>query len=120
LSAILPLCLQNASLNVGFGFFSCVIDGCLAADTLVASTLHPCPSHSQYNLPTGIPKKDDKQAFDYDFTVQCEALPPDVLASILTTEIEDTIDMNVWSKAVIRQTEISSQLVKALGRTHLL
>jgi hypothetical protein len=47
-------------------------------------------------------------------------LPPDVLASILTTEIEDTIDMNVWSKAVIRQTEISSQLVKALGRTHLL
>ena len=69
---------------------------------------------AEFNLPTGIPKKDDKRAFDYDFTVQCEALPPDVLASILTTEIEATIDMDIWEQAVDRQAEIRDQLVEAL------
>ena len=69
---------------------------------------------AEFNLPTGIPKKDDKRAFDYDFTVQCEALPPDVLASILTTEIEATIDMDIWKQAVDRQAEIRDQLVEAL------
>mgnify|MGYP001109815484 CR=1 FL=1 len=39
-------------------------------------------------LPSAPPKKTDRRAFDADFTVQCEAIPPDVLTGILRTAIE--------------------------------
>ena len=74
----------------------------------------------EYRLPTGVPKKDDKREFPYDFTVQAEALPPDVLATILREAIETHIDMDIWEKAVERQKEIRDQLVKALDGISLL
>lgn len=74
----------------------------------------------EYNLPTGVPKKDDDREFPYDFTVQAEALPPDVLASIVKGAIERHTDMDIWEKAVERQAEIRLQLADLLDRTHLL
>ena len=74
----------------------------------------------EYNLPTGVPKKDDKREFPYDFTVQAEALPPDVLVSIVKDAIERHTDTEIWKKAVERQTEIRDQLVKALDGMSLL
>ncbi len=74
----------------------------------------------EYSLPTGVPKKDDDREFPYDFTVQAEALPPDVLASIVKGAIERNTDMDIWEKAVERQAEIREQLVKALDGISLL
>lgn len=74
----------------------------------------------EYRLPTGIPKEDDDREFPYDFTVQAEALPPDVLASIVKGAIERHTDMDIWEKAVERQAEIRLQLADLLDRTHLL
>lgn len=74
----------------------------------------------EYRLPTGIPKEDDDREFPYDFTVQAEALPPDVLASIVKGAIERHTDMDIWEKAVERQAEIRLQLADPLDRTLLL
>ena len=46
--------------------------------------------------------------------MQAEALPPEVLATIVREAIERNIDMDAWHEAVERQSEIRDQLVKAL------
>ena len=74
----------------------------------------------EYRLPTGVPKKDDKREFEYDFTVQAEALPPDVLAYEVQQAIEGFIDMDIWQQAVDREKEISAQLVKAMDGIRVL
>lgn len=40
-------------------------------------------------LPSAPPKKTDKRAFEADYTVQCEAIPPDRLTGILRDAIEE-------------------------------
>lgn len=40
------------------------------------------------SLPTAPPKKTDNRAFEADYTVQCEAIPPDVLTGIVRNAIE--------------------------------
>lgn len=53
--------------------------------------------HQQtYNLPTAPPKKDDKRSVwkEGDQTVQAEALPPDILQSIVRDAIEANLDLD--------------------------
>jgi hypothetical protein len=40
------------------------------------------------SLPSAPPKKTDRRAFDADYAVQCEAIPPDVLTAFLKDGIE--------------------------------
>ena len=64
------------------------------------------PNHiDRYNLPTAPPKETDRRNFTGE-TVQAEALPPDVLASILQDAIGGYLDMAVYRQAVeIEQAE---------------
>jgi hypothetical protein len=56
---------------------------------------------ARYRLPTAPPKQSDKRAFTGE-TCQVEALPPDILAQILRTAIEQRIDQRVLDR-VLRQ-----------------
>jgi hypothetical protein len=67
-----------------------------------------------YALPTAAPKKSDKRSFSSDFTVQAEALPPDVLAEIVRTEIERHLDLETLSESRERQAEIRQELLNKL------
>jgi hypothetical protein len=70
-----------------------------------------------YNLPTAPPKPSDKRAFDHNFTVQCEALPPEVLSDMIKTAIEESIDLDTWEEAIQSQNELRQQLEAALRHT---
>lgn len=106
----------HKNLNEDVGAFTRHYGGALSVYRIAVTAAQK----DEYSLPTGIPKEDDKREFPYDFTVQAEALPPDVLATILREAIETHIDMNIWEKAVERQAEIRDQLVKALDGISLL
>ena len=67
-----------------------------------------------YDLPTAPPKKDDKREFEHDFTVQAEALPPDVLAQIVGDEIRWHLDPDILATSQARQAEIRAVLVERL------
>ena len=54
-----------------------------------------------HRLPTAPPKATDNRAFSGE-TCQAEALPPDVLANILRTAIEERVDQRVLDR-VLRQ-----------------
>jgi len=51
-------------------------------------------------LPSAPPKKTDRRAFDADYTVQCEAIPPDVLtdnrATTLAQKQQDRAKLMDW------------------------
>jgi len=65
---------------------------------MVTELGHPAPKFTRLavtpeqiaslSLPTAPPKKTDNRSFDADYTVQCEAIPPDVLTDILRDAIE--------------------------------
>lgn len=58
------------------------------------------PDHiDRYALPTAPPKETDRRNFTGE-TVQAEALPPDVLASILQDAIGGYLDMAVYRQAI--------------------
>lgn len=66
------------------------------------------PDHiARYSLPTAPPKETDRRNFAGE-TVQAEALPPDVLASILQDAIGTHLDMDVYRLAV--ETEQAERL----------
>lgn len=65
---------------------------------------------AEYNLPTAPPKASDKRSFSADFTVQAEALPPDVLASIVRSAIEQQLDLVALESALQRQDELRAEL----------
>lgn len=69
----------------------------------------------RYGLATAPPKKTDNRSFEYDFTVQAEALDPADLAAIVRKAIEDTLDLEIHAKAVEWQTEVRDQLQTALA-----
>lgn len=106
----------HRNLNEDVGAFTSHYGGELTVERIAVTAEH----QQIYNLPTGVPKKDDDREFPYDFTVQAEALPPDVLATIVREAIERNIDMDVWHEALERQSEIRDQLVDALDGITLL
>lgn len=69
------------------------------------------PDHiARYGLPTAPPKETDRRAFTGQ-TVQAEALPPDVLASILQDAINAHLDMGVYRQAVETEAAERAALV---------
>lgn len=68
-----------------------------------------------YSLPTAPPKATDRRSFSSAFTVQAEALPPDVLAGIVRDAIESELDLDLLAQARERQAEIRVELVRRLG-----
>ena len=67
-----------------------------------------------YDLPTAIPKRTDRQAFD-GLTTQCEALPPDLLAEILEAAIRERLDLDVYHEALREEVTERTELVTWLG-----
>lgn len=49
-----------------------------------------------HGLPTKPPKKNDRRGNGIDDTCQAEALPPDVLATIIREKIESDIDLDIY------------------------
>lgn len=74
------------------------------------------PDHiARYDLPTAPPKETDRRNFAGE-TVQAEALPPDVLASILRDAIDTHLDMDVYRQAVETESTEREVLVAWLNR----
>jgi hypothetical protein len=67
-----------------------------------------------YNLPTADRNPNDARSFASDFTVQAEALPPDVLATIVREAIESELDLDLLAAAQDRQAEIRAELRRRL------
>ena len=56
-----------------------------------------------YHLPTAPPKATDRRSFSGTTTTQAEALPPDILASIVREAIEAHRDLAVHRQALARE-----------------
>jgi hypothetical protein len=65
----------------------------------------------KYRLPTAPPKESDKRAFSGE-TCQAEALPPDVLANILRTAIEERVDQRVLDRVLRQGRRIRRELIQ--------
>jgi hypothetical protein len=65
----------------------------------------------EHRLPTAPPKATDNRAFSGE-TCQAEALPPDVLASILRTAIEERVDQRVLDRVLRQEQRIRRELIK--------
>jgi len=70
----------------------------------------------EYNLDTSPPKESDGRTPNWSGTetAQLEALPPDVLAELLTDAIERHIDTDVYEKDVEKEKEEAQRIAKAL------
>jgi hypothetical protein len=68
----------------------------------------------RYRLPTAPPKATDNRAFRGQ-TCQAEALPPDVLADILRTAIEQRIDRHAYERVLQREKTVRRDLTRRLG-----
>jgi hypothetical protein len=68
----------------------------------------------ELGLETAPPKGTDNRAFTGE-TCQAEAIPPDVLADILTEAVESRIDDDIRAAVIKRQTKIRQRLAKRLG-----
>jgi hypothetical protein len=67
------------------------------------------------NLPTAPPKEKDRRAFEGE-TTQAEAIPPDVLAQIITDAIEQRLDRKAYNSLLKREARIRNQLIERLDR----
>ena len=63
----------------------------------------------KYRLPTAPPKATDRRAFAGE-TCQAEALPPDTLANILRTAIEERVDQRVLDRVLHPERRIRREL----------
>jgi len=63
----------------------------------------------EYRLPTAPPKATDRRAFAGE-TCQAEALPPDTLANILRTAIEERVDQRVLDRVLHQERRIRREL----------
>jgi hypothetical protein len=68
----------------------------------------------RYDLPTAPKKSTDKRAFRGE-TCQVEALPPDVLADILRTAIEQRIDRRAYKRVLRQERAVRRDLMRRLG-----
>jgi hypothetical protein len=64
-------------------------------------------------LQTAPAKPTDKRSFEGE-TVQCEAIPPDVLASIVRAAIESRLDRDAYGAVLSKETVTQEALVKRL------
>jgi hypothetical protein len=71
---------------------------------------------TRLSLPTAEPKKTDRRAFDDDVTVQAEAIPPDELAQIIRTAIDDRIDLRVLEAVLDRERRLRQKLAFRLDQ----
>lgn len=67
-----------------------------------------------FNLPTGKVNSEDRRSFGSTFTVQAEALAPDVLADIVRDAIRSEIDLDLLKVACDRQADIRAELTDRL------
>lgn len=66
----------------------------------------------QYDLPTAPPKRSDTRSVNWiGDTCQAEALPPDLLASIVTSAIESALDRDVYDE-LLKTEEIERESIK--------
>jgi hypothetical protein len=65
----------------------------------------------EHRLPTVLPKATDNRAFSGE-TCQAEALPPDVLASILRTAIAERVDQRVLDRVLRQERRLRCELSK--------
>jgi hypothetical protein len=66
------------------------------------------------NLPTAPPKPTDRRRFEGE-TVQCEAIPPDVLVGIVRGAITARRDYDVWAEVAAREADMRAELLAMLG-----
>ena len=70
----------------------------------------------EYSLPTAPPKKKDKRGcFNSDITVQAEALPPDLLQSLLRHEIEQRMDLDALAATKAEEEDLALDLSARLS-----
>jgi hypothetical protein len=67
-----------------------------------------------HDLPTAPPKATDRRSFDGE-TTQAEALPPDVLASIVEDAILDRIDTNQYAEVIAAEHGHRAELRELLA-----
>lgn len=68
------------------------------------------------NLPTAAPKTDDKRSAKFKGrTVQCEAIPPDVLSQIVRDAIVSRLDMDVFNRNLAAEEEEREQIKAAIA-----
>jgi len=65
-------------------------------------------------LTTAPPKVEDRRAFTGE-TTQCEAIPPDVLAQIVTDAIEARLDRRAYHRVLAAEQEIQGSLTPRLA-----
>jgi hypothetical protein len=68
----------------------------------------------RYDLPTAPPKTTDRRSF-VGLTTQAEALPPDLLASILDDAIRSRLDLEIYQQAMEEEISERAELAKWLG-----
>jgi hypothetical protein len=69
---------------------------------------------SDLNLPTAPAKATDRRSFTGE-TVQCEAIPPDILASIIREAIEQRLDQDAYAAVLEAEREIQQRLTPRLA-----
>ena len=87
-------------------------DLCLDVDirfTRLPSLRHSCRRWTA----TAPAKPTDRRSFEGE-TVQCEAIPPDVLAQIVTAAITDRLDRGAYESVLRRETRIRAALTERL------
>jgi hypothetical protein len=68
----------------------------------------------QLGLPTAPAKATDRRSFDGE-TVQVEAIPPDTLADIIRTAINDRLDRDAYAAVLAREERIREKLTERLA-----
>lgn len=68
----------------------------------------------EHALPTAPPKSTDRRAFS-GMTTQAEALPPDLLASILEEAIRAQFDIDIYEQALEEEADERGALTEWLG-----
>jgi hypothetical protein len=64
---------------------------------------------AEFNLPTAAAKPTDRRSFDGE-TVQCEAIPPNILSDIVRTAIKQRLDQDAYAKVLDAERDIRARL----------
>ncbi|MEV8530045.1 hypothetical protein AB0451_39230 [Streptomyces sp. NPDC052000] len=70
---------------------------------------------ASHGLPTASPKSSDHRSFSGTSTTQAEALPPDVLATVLKAAITSNRDTRVLAALLEREEDERRRLLQSLG-----
>jgi hypothetical protein len=68
-----------------------------------------------YNLPTAPPKATDRRSFAGNETVQCEAIPPDILLEIVEQAITDRMDMAIYQALLGTEQGIRTGVLQVIS-----